>query len=507
MDETRCSSQGPDPDAGAVRKKDEAPDQVASLTASAEVPVGGAEEGSLETSSEVENGIAHPMEPQTLDPSRAIRNMAAPELPRNLRLVIALCVIFSGIGALGVHGILVWAHHFDLYQVDRPAEAMITLSRHANRGVLYPPPPPDAPPESISGFSDSSVTRQRGHLTMPVGILLNALASRLTGSFILSGKILSATAMLLLLYVMSLVMVRLRCAMLVGFAVIAAALMTQPMILAASSPSLDALPVVLQLLAVMIFLERRDGMPRITRHAVFLAALACTVAVACRLSAVWGIVAIGFWLAVNRPKWLKTFIAYQLGTLLVGAAFFHLLSDGRFFDHITGTITAGSGGASSGVGPMGLLEALHLEAPAMWVLLPLAMYGLVLRAMRGSWSIIHIGLLCTIILALLFASTSSFGAVYLLDLVVLSAIGAADLWRTASDGRRTMGFTQAAMAILLLFSSLSGFLMHIQADSVEALNTIVFGDRNPAYEVPPPTERVEAEAMRLDVETGTFKQP
>ncbi len=149
-----------------------------------------------------------------------------------------------------------------------------------------------------------------------------------------------------------------------------------------------------------------------------------------------------------------------------------------------------------------MLEALRLNAPSMWVLLPLALYGLVLRAMRGSLSIIHIGLLCSIVLTFVFASPSSFGAVYLLDLVVLSAIGAADLWRTASTGRRTMGFTQASMAILLLFSSLSGFLMHIQSDSVEALNTIVFGERNPAYEAPPPIELVEAEAARIEDESG-----
>jgi hypothetical protein len=252
--------------------------------------------------------------------------------------------------------------------------------------------------------------------------------------------------------------------------------MTPAMLHAAASVTGAALPTALQLLAIMLFVDRRGRAVEVSRRMVFIAALACTAAMYARLEAVWAMLAITVWLIARQPRWLWTYAGYQAGMIVVTAAFFHLASDGRFVQTVDGL------GFEPNDGRGGLLRTLVLllvlvrdHAPATWVLIPLAVFGLVLRTMRGRWHIVHIALVACGVSLLVSLARGTAGPTVMLDTIVLGAICAADLWRVSLNGARAMGPAQAVMAVLLLWSTVGGLAMHVRADALGALNVLLYG--------------------------------
>lgn len=418
--------------------------------------------------------VAGPVE-QTADVPARPRTVERADLPRNLRLGLALCLIFGGLIAIGVHVLLAWTHHADRYGIDDVAGAWIAMSRYADEGLLYPP------------FYDEATGNYGGGRQMPVGVLVNAFAAQFTGEYLTSAKLVSAASALLLVYLMGLVMGRLRCSTVASLGAIGAALMTGPMLVATTSVRVDALPAALQLLAVMLFVDRKGRPVAVSRRLVFTAALACTAAIFCRLSALWAPVAIVVWLLARERRWLWTYLGYQVGMLLVVAAFFHLLSDGRFVDNVFALGGADNDGMALWLRvPLLLFMLLVDHAPATWVLLPLATFGLMLRAQRGDWHIVHIGLVASFVVLVVGLVTADARANDMLDVIVLGAICAADVWRIArKPGRRVMEPAQAAIAVMLLWSMAGGLVVHVRADILESLAIVVFDERPARYDRTP----------------------
>ena len=163
----------------------------------------------------------------------------------------AACVVGSVLAVAAV-ALVVAVHVDDRYAVDHASGARIALARHAAHGVLYPPL---VAADSVGG------TR-----FMPLPVLLHAGLSRLTGEYLVSGKLLALAAMLAVGLVMFLVLRRRGCPLPLSAGLVGVVLTTQTGLLAVTGLRGDSLPLLLQLLAVAAAADRargeRPGPPR-----------------------------------------------------------------------------------------------------------------------------------------------------------------------------------------------------------------------------------------------------
>ena len=105
---------------------------------------------------------------------------------RGYRLLSRLLAAASCVAAIMVCFILA-VHVDDRYDVDHASGARIALARYASDGVLYPPLAEDG--------------HFGGTRFMPLPIMLHAAASKVTGEFVMSGKLLSILTMIAVLAV------------------------------------------------------------------------------------------------------------------------------------------------------------------------------------------------------------------------------------------------------------------------------------------------------------------
>ena len=103
------------------------------------------------------------------------------------------------VGAAGIAGWLVLAlvHLGDRYKVGHVQGHWMALARYANEGTLYPP------------LSDG--VRFGGTRHMPLPILANAAAARLTGEYLMSGKAVAVVLFAALLVLVFVVLRQMRC--------------------------------------------------------------------------------------------------------------------------------------------------------------------------------------------------------------------------------------------------------------------------------------------------------
>ncbi len=417
-------------------------------------------EGELES-----GGLETPLEPGSesqsdLDESQPV-SVEAIELPRNLRVCIRIGLVFLAIAALSAHISLAWLHSGDRYGIDHAAATWIALSQYAGEGLLYPP------------LYDEVSGQYGGTRHMPIGILLNVFGAKFTGEYFMSAKIISEASMALMILVMMIALLRMRCSVYCALGLIGAMLMTVPALQSTTSVRCDALPLALQLMAILLFVPKRhqsaDSLRVISGPRACLAAFLCTLAFFSKLSAVWALISIGIWLLSHHPRRFLTFMGYSLGMILVGAASMNLMTDGRFVENVFALAFAGVESPEAFfLSPARVLYQLLEFAPASWTFLPLAALSLLLAITRQRLSIVHLSLMTSLFVLLVVYADRGAGENHLLDFVVLIALCAGDLWRRAANGRRTLGFAQAAVAILLIWSIISGLLIHVRRDLAEA---------------------------------------
>lgn len=233
--------------------------------------------------------------------------------------------------------LLAVVHAGNRYEVDHVGGARMALAQAANNGVLYPP-------LAEGGY-------YAGTRFMPLPIVLHAGASRITGEYLTSGKLVSYATMAALVLVTFVLLRGARCPRPLAAALASLVLLTQTGLGTAMGLRADGLPLLLQLLAVGVVTNSRR--PTATAAAGALAALAFTA----KLSAVWAPMAIGLWLLVRDRRALVWFTAAYAIVAVALVGVFHLLSDGRMVANV-----AGLGGA-------GLAEGRLLTAPYRLVLL------------------------------------------------------------------------------------------------------------------------------------------
>jgi hypothetical protein len=315
----------------------------------------------------------------------------------DIALVSVAAVAIVGWVFLGI------AHIDDRYRVLHVQGAWMTLARYAEEGVLYPP------------LYDGE--RYGGTRWMPVPIAVNAGAAKVTGEYLVSGKLVGmvATAVLLLLVFVQLRRSSVRVP--VAAALTGTIVTTEPGLSAGTTIGGDVLPVALQLGVMMVAMSRR-------RHALAVSGALAALALASKTTGVWALLAIATWLVLGR-RWRD--LAMFGASFAIGAAILFALvqvaSAGRFTDNVALLTLAGVGG---GVGPIRapnqLLYQLFTYAGAVWLLMPFAVLTLLTNGRGQRVGPYHLALFWALALLLITYTDVGAGFNQLLDVAALTIL-------------------------------------------------------------------------------------
>ena len=213
----------------------------------------------------------------------------------NLRAPRWLAWALVGVAALVFAAwlFLAVAHVDDRFQLDHVSGARMALAQYFDEGTLYPELYED-------GFYG-------GTRYMPVPIVLHGFLAALTGEYLLSGKLLSYAAMIGLLAAMFVLLRRQGCPVAIALALPAFVLTTQTGLAAGMDIRGDALPLLLQVLAVGIVAGTARPAPTVA------AAALAAIALLSKTSAVWAPVAIAIWLFGRDRRRLAVFLVAYVG--------------------------------------------------------------------------------------------------------------------------------------------------------------------------------------------------
>jgi len=305
--------------------------------------------------------------------------------------------------------VLVWAfigigHARDTYFLNHVSGIRMALARSLDAGVLYPP---------LYDGRNYGGTR-----IMPLSILLHASAARLTGEYVMSGRLLSCFILLVLALVIFRILRDLKCPSSLAAILSAFVLVTEPGYRVGFSALVaDGLAVLLQLLAVSSVTADR-GRTRIVMSAA-LSALAFIT----KLSALWAPMAVATWLTIRKRNgvWLFASTYIVLVAILIGAV--SVASGGRFFENFFGLSLAGIDGIGQVLhSPTLLIRTMFGNTPALWALVPIVVLGLAINLAREEASIYDISLICYVPLLFLIFVDIGAGDNHLLDLTVLGVL-------------------------------------------------------------------------------------
>jgi hypothetical protein len=322
--------------------------------------------------------------------------------------------------------------------------------------------------------------------------------ARITGEYLVSGKLVAYGTMLALLGVIFVLLRRLRCPFPITVGLLAAVLTTGTALVAGLGLRADSLPLLLQLLAVAVVSGSRR--PAASVAGAALAALAFSA----KLSAVWAPLAICVWLAAVDRRRLAWFLA-AYGALVAGLlAVLGAVSDGRVFENVFGLSTAGVTGAGSLLrGPNALLRLLVEEATAAWALLPAAAVAAWLAARQRQVSIYVLSLACCLLVLVVVLADAGTGWNQLIDLVVLTVLVVGELAGQEHPG--PLAAIPAVLTGVLLWVTVTGLVVTVGPDAREAVGMLRgtrLYDRRPLSGQATATTRLLSEDPYVPVSLG-----
>jgi hypothetical protein len=344
--------------------------------------------------------------------------------------------------AVAVTGIV---HLDDRFQMTHVAGAWMGLAQAAHDGLLYPP------------LFDGA--HYGGTRFMPLPILLHAGIAELTGEYLTSGKLVNLVGAGLLAAVVFVATGRNGLGLAPRLALTAVIWFTVPGQVAAFSIRNDALPVALQLAAVLLVGRRRGTMAPIA------AGLLCALAMLCKLSAIWGPAAIGCYLLFRHWRGLFAFVPATLLPLAAGIAGFDWLSDGRMLDSLLGLTLPDGNFAVRALDNLPRLTAdlLRLAQPAA-LLLGFALVAVAAAALRWDLRIRHLALLLALAVTMLVYADRGADWNHLIDVVALVSVVLAALWGAAPRaGQLLLGVLVLWLALTLQLTERTPFTLAAEA--------------------------------------------
>jgi hypothetical protein len=374
-----------------------------------------------------------------LPPQLYPRRARALSVPRVLGIALVAVSVLVLLGCL----LLALLHFDDRYRTDHVTGVRIALAQYAVDGTLYPPLHEDG--------------RYGGTRFMPIPIVLHAAVARVTGEYLVSGRLLSYAVTLATLVLMVVLLRRWRCPLPVLLGLLAAVFGTPAALSAVMGLRADALALLLQLLAVALVAE--SPRPRWTLVAGGLAGLAFVA----KLTAVWAVPAICLWLLLVDRRRLGWFLPAYVGAAGGLVVLFGVLTDGRLFENVFGLSAAGVEGFGSLVhGPYRLLLLLLDEAVQIWLLLLLAAVALWLATRERRWTAYQVGLVFALVVLVVQLADIGTGSNQLVDVAALTALVvgalAARRWPDPAHG----ALAAAGLALMLVWGNIAGSVVVTQ---------------------------------------------
>ena len=360
------------------------------------------------------------------------------------RRLIAFALVAVALAAILAWLFLALSHVQDRYGVLHVQGAWMGLARYANDGIVYPP--------LFDGV------HYGGTRWMPLPILLNAAAARVTGEYLVSGKLvgLALTAGLLMLVFFT--SRRLGSSPALSFALTGTIMATHTGRIAGTTLGGDVLPVVLQVGALVVATSARG-------NAMLMAGILAGLALASKATGVWAALALITWLGLHR-RWrdLVVFGAVFCATALLVLGTTELISDGRFSENLLVSTFAGVGG---GVGPVRapnqFLYQMANFGLAVWVLVPFAMLGALTAHSLREVSVYHLALAWAFLLLLVTYTDVGAGFNQLLDVTVLTVLTVGHL-AGRLDLSRLRTHLAVGLALVLLWGITTGGVLTLVPD-------------------------------------------
>ena len=349
-----------------------------------------------------------------------------------LARILELALIAVGGAAVAAWLGLAVFHLGDRYKVGHVQGHWMALAQSANDDLLYPP------------LAEGQ--RFGGTRHMPLPILVNAAAAHVTGEYLRSGKAVAIVLFGTLLGLTLVALRRLQCPWPLAVGLTGLVPATNTGALVGSVPGGDVLSVVLQIGALLVARAalRSDG------RGVLIAAGVLTGLGACsKLTGVWAGLAVLSWLAL-RTDWLRLlrFAAALATTAVVILLLVQWVSDGRFLATFLTLTFAGTGGPVGAVrAPNQLMFFALQDAPAVWMVAPFALLGVLAAGIRGELTLFHHALAWSLLLTLAVFTDMGAGFNQLLDLIVLTVVVIG--WFAARLSRERSGPTSLATALVV----------------------------------------------------------
>lgn len=370
--------------------------------------------------------------------------------PENVLEAVPARLVKAALVAAAVSAFAGWlflavSHLHDRYGVLHVQGAWMGLAQYANDGVVYPP------------LFDGE--HYGGTRWMPLPILLNAAAARVTGEYIVSGKLVGLVMTAGLLGLVVFTLRRLGSSRALSFALAGAIMATHTGRIAGTTLGGDVLPVVFQVGALVVATSARMG------PALIVAGILAGLAFASKATGVWAALALFTWLGLSR-RWrdLAVFGGVFCVTVILVLGAVELISGGRFSENLLVSTFAGVGG---GVGPIRapnqLLYQLANFGLAVWVLIPFAVLGLLTASRLREISAYHLAFTWALLLLLVTYTDVGAGFNQLLDVTVLTVLTVGHLaGRLDVSGLRThMG---VALALVLIWGITTGGVLTLVPD-------------------------------------------
>jgi hypothetical protein len=339
----------------------------------------------------------------------------------------------------------------------------MALAKFLNDGTLYPPP-----------FDGRHFGGTR---FMPLQIVLNAAAGRVSGEYLVSGKLVSYAGAVVLFVLTFAINRRISGSWPLALALVGAILVTYVGFAAVHGIHGDSLPAALQLGAVTLALR---GSPT----AIVAAGVLCALAFLSKLSAIWAFLAIAGWLSVRaRRRLLPIFFGASILPAVLLVVLFQEISSGRMSKNLS---------ALSGAGLLGLHGLLSETsrrftlfeglADVVWLLLPLCLAWLLVGIRRRQLTIYQLAFVAAFGVLVVVLTDVGAGANHLLDIAVLSTVLVAELWRQATVDER-LWFARIVVAVTLVWGIAGSYQISLRGDTIDAARKLVEGGgrRYPAH--------------------------
>jgi xanthosine utilization system XapX-like protein len=429
------------------------------------------------------------------DPNGSLRDdpndMSCGHAPRRDRTRVPAVILKSALVTVGAAGIAAWlglalVHLGDRYKVGHVAGHWMALARYANEGTLYPP------------LSDG--VRFGGTRHMPLAILLNAGAGRLTGEYLTAGKIVALILFATLLVLVFIVLRQLRCPWPVAVALVGLLPATNTGMLVGSTVGGDVLAVVLMLGALATITA---ATPRRARMWTVAAGALAGLAVASKLTGVWAALAVLSWLGLRRdwPQ-LAWFSAACASCAVVTLGVTQWASDGRF---LTTFVTLTFAGTEDSVGwiraPSQLVFFGSRDMAAVWMVAPFAVLGALAAGRFSALTLYHHALGWSLLLTLVVFTDIGAGLNQLLDLGVLTIVAVGYLFSCLSTERLGAVSLSTALALAIVWAGATGVRGFVP-DVREAITSAQTGRIPPAYNPRPLAETIAPDDSLLAEDPG-----